>query len=63
MPEPINNHEKFCRALPHQRCNTVAHAIQVGIEYDPRPPFDGNASRAPAQVMEILRPRYQPSRV
>ena len=24
--------------------DTIAHAIQVGIEYDPQPPFDGNAS-------------------
>lgn len=39
--------------------DTIAHAIQVGIEYDPQPPFDGNASRAPAHVMEVLRPRYQ----
>jgi transcriptional regulator GlxA family with amidase domain len=39
--------------------DTVARAIQVGIEYDPQPPFDGNASHAPADVMEVLRPRYQ----
>ena len=39
--------------------DTIAHAIQVGIEYDPQPPFDGNAGRAPAHVMEVLRPRYQ----
>jgi transcriptional regulator GlxA family with amidase domain len=39
--------------------DAVAQAIQVGIEYDPQPPFDGNAGRAPASVMEILRPRYQ----
>jgi transcriptional regulator GlxA family with amidase domain len=39
--------------------DTIAQAIQVGIEYDPQPPFDGNASRAPANVMEVLRPRYQ----
>jgi len=39
--------------------DTVAQAIQVGIEYDPQPPFDGNAGRAPASVMELLQPRYQ----
>ena len=39
--------------------DTVAQAIQVGIEYDPQPPFDGNAKRAPAPVMEVLLPRYQ----
>jgi transcriptional regulator GlxA family with amidase domain len=38
--------------------DTVAHAIQVGIEYDPQPPFDGNAGRAPAQVLEVLWSRY-----
>jgi transcriptional regulator GlxA family with amidase domain len=41
--------------------DTIAHAIQVGIEYDPQPPFDGHAGRAPAHVMEVLRPRYQRS--
>ena len=39
--------------------DTIAHAIQVGIEYDPQPPFDGHAGRAPAHVMEVLRPYYQ----
>lgn len=39
--------------------DTVAHAIQVGIEYDPQPPFDGNAERAPAHVIEVLRSRYE----
>ena len=34
--------------------DTVAQAIQVGMEYDPEPPFDGNAGRMPAQVREIL---------
>jgi hypothetical protein len=34
--------------------DTVAQAIQVGMEYDPQPPFDGNAGRMPAQVREIL---------
>jgi transcriptional regulator GlxA family with amidase domain len=38
--------------------DTVAHAIQVGIEYDPQPPFDGNAMRAPSQVLEVLWSRY-----
>jgi len=38
--------------------DTIAHAIQVGIEYDPQPPFDGNAMRAPSQVLEVLWSRY-----
>jgi transcriptional regulator GlxA family with amidase domain len=38
--------------------DTVAQAIQVGIEYDPQPPFDGCARRAPAPVLEMLAARY-----
>jgi putative intracellular protease/amidase len=38
--------------------DTMAHAIQVGIEYDPQPPFDGSYKRAPAPVMAILRDFY-----
>jgi transcriptional regulator GlxA family with amidase domain len=38
--------------------DTISHAIQVGIEYDPQPPFDGSAMRAPAPVMEFLIKRY-----
>jgi transcriptional regulator GlxA family with amidase domain len=34
----------------------VAQAIQLGIEYDPHPPFDaGSPQRAPAQVVRRLR--------
>jgi putative intracellular protease/amidase len=34
----------------------VAQAIQLGIEYDPRPPFDaGSPQKAPAQIVELLR--------
>jgi putative intracellular protease/amidase len=36
--------------------DTVAQAIQLGIEYDPQPPFDaGSPSKAPAEVVELLR--------
>ncbi len=36
----------------------VAQAIQLGIEYDPQPPFDaGSPSKAPAEVVEALRAR------
>jgi putative intracellular protease/amidase len=36
----------------------VAQAIQLGIEYDPQPPFDaGSPSKAPAQIVEALRAR------
>jgi len=36
--------------------DTVAQAIQLGIEYDPQPPLDaGSPERAPAEVVEMLR--------
>jgi len=36
--------------------DTVAQAIQLGIEYDPQPPFDaGSPHRAPAEVVQLLR--------
>jgi putative intracellular protease/amidase len=38
--------------------DTVAQAIQLGIEYDPQPPFDtGCPHKAPAEVVELLRNR------
>lgn len=34
----------------------VAQAIQLGIEYDPQPPFDaGSPRKAPAEIVELLR--------
>ena len=34
----------------------VAQAIQLGIEYDPEPPFDsGSASKAPPEIAELVR--------
>ena len=34
----------------------VAQAIQLGIEYDPEPPFDsGSVAKAPAEVVELVR--------
>jgi transcriptional regulator GlxA family with amidase domain len=36
----------------------VAQAIQLGIEYDPQPPFDaGSPRKAPAHIVELLRSR------
>jgi transcriptional regulator GlxA family with amidase domain len=36
----------------------VAQAIQLGIEYDPQPPFDaGSPDKAPEQIVELLRAR------
>jgi cyclohexyl-isocyanide hydratase len=38
---------------------TTARAIQLGIEYDPAPPFDsGHPDRAPAEVKSTLFARY-----
>jgi hypothetical protein len=34
----------------------AAQAIQLGIEYDPDPPFDaGSPEKAPPDIVEILR--------
>ena len=34
----------------------VAQAIQLGIEYDPQPPFDaGSTTKAPAEIVELVR--------
>jgi cyclohexyl-isocyanide hydratase len=38
---------------------TTARKIQLGIEYDPAPPFDsGNPDKAPALKAELLTARY-----
>jgi hypothetical protein len=34
----------------------VAQAIQLGIEYDPQPPFAaGSVEKAPAEIVELVR--------
>lgn len=34
----------------------VAQAIQLGLEYDPQPPFDaGSPEKAPAEIVELVR--------
>lgn len=43
--------------------DTVARTIQLGIEYDPAPPFDsGHPDRAPATIKSALVDRYQKAR-
>ncbi|HUA33398.1 MAG TPA: DJ-1/PfpI family protein [Candidatus Binataceae bacterium] len=37
----------------------AAQAIQVGIEYDPQPPFDGVFEHAPQGVLTYLMKRYE----
>jgi cyclohexyl-isocyanide hydratase len=42
---------------------TVARAIQLGIEYDPAPPFDsGDPERAPTAVHAVLADRFEKAR-
>jgi putative intracellular protease/amidase len=37
---------------------TTAQAIQLGIEYDPQPPFDaGSPAKAPTEIVELLSAR------
>jgi len=41
---------------------TVAQTVQLGIEYDPAPPFaSGHPSRAPEAVLAAARARYAPA--
>src|SRR5690349_15301139 len=41
----------------------TARAIQLGIEYDPAPPFDsGHPDRAPAEIKSILAGRFEKTR-
>ena len=36
----------------------AAQAIQLGIEYDPQPPFNaGSPEKAPVEIVELLRSR------
>ena len=43
--------------------DTIAQTIQLGIEYDPAPPFDaGHPDRAPAIKSALLSGRYDESR-
>lgn len=44
--------------LGHLAGDFVAQAVQLGIEYDPQPPYDAGApQKAPADVVELLRSR------
>jgi transcriptional regulator GlxA family with amidase domain len=39
--------------------DAVARAIQLGIEYDPDPPFDaGSPDKAPAEIVEVVRSNF-----
>ncbi len=42
------------RLAAHVAGDDVAQAIQLGIEYDPQPPFDtGSKAKAPARIVEL----------
>jgi cyclohexyl-isocyanide hydratase len=44
-------------------CETTARTIQLGIEYDPAPPFDsGHPDRAPESIKAALSERYGKAR-
>jgi putative intracellular protease/amidase len=44
------------RLAAHLAGEDVAKAIQLGIEYDPQPPFDsGSPDRAPSHLVELVR--------
>jgi putative intracellular protease/amidase len=43
--------------------DVLAQAIQLGIEYDPQPPFDaGSPQKAPAEVVQAVRKRMEAAR-
>jgi putative intracellular protease/amidase len=43
------------RLAAHVACDDLAKAIQLGIEYDPQPPFDaGSPQKAPAHIVELV---------
>ena len=38
----------------------LARTLQLGIEYDPSPPFDcGSVEKAPPEVVEAIRARFR----
>jgi len=42
--------------------SVVAQAVQLGIEYDPQPPFDsGSPARAAAEIKAAVEQRYAPA--
>jgi len=52
------------RAVAEIAGESVAQAIQLGIEYDPDPPFaSGHPDRASATVKTMVSPRYETARV
>lgn len=54
----------FALVLAAEMCGeTVARAIQLGIEYDPAPPFDsGSPERATKEVLHLVQDRIEPDR-
>jgi transcriptional regulator GlxA family with amidase domain len=43
------------RLIAREAGDEVAQAVQLGIEYDPQPPFDaGSPAKAPQQIVELV---------
>ncbi len=54
----LGRHRHGAGAGGERRGREVAQAIQLGIEYDPQPPFDaGSPASAPAEIVAALRAR------
>jgi len=54
----------FALRLAAELCGEpVARAIQLGLEYDPEPPFDsGTPERASPELVQLVRDRLEPAR-
>lgn len=53
VDDPEHSSEGSLVAATHG--DSVAQAVQLGIEYDPQPPFDaGSPSKAPAEIREFV---------
>ena len=54
----------FALRLAAEMCGEqVARGIQLGLEYDPEPPYDsGSPERATPELVELVRARLEPSR-
>jgi len=46
------------RLVEHMHVREMAELVQLGIEYDPQPPFDaGSPVKAPPEIVELARGR------
>lgn len=55
--DAVGPHEILCR-LPGVSIKRVAKSLELGIEYDPKPPFNvGSPEKADPELLESLRER------